>query len=281
MGETSEASEPEHSPERSPHLRSQRRKFPPGRHRPFDEEDKDETGSSRSSEQEDSSSDSDDGEEEEEEEAKRLREAAAKSVDWEDVKRIIEHPSEDERSSSGTVSEGEAEVEEEEKGSESNSLEAEVEHPGEDDQQGASGEESEPESESECEETISASTRLKAEADRQLRDLTLGSSTASPEPGQEPPSSPPAYPPKYEEEPTPTVIQLPASPITQAHITSNLHKQVEERVIYTTRWPNPGLEPEPSVSLSAPDLKSKSEAVSQTTELESLPELRKRTAPTT
>jgi hypothetical protein len=87
-------------------------KFPPGRQGYFGDEDKDERGSIRESERDSSCDDSD----EHDKEAVR----GLKRANWEDVKRIIDHPSEDEQSSS------EDEPERKEDVSESTSLKGEV-----------------------------------------------------------------------------------------------------------------------------------------------------------
>jgi hypothetical protein len=249
----SQASEPEHSLERRQRLLVPRCKFPPGREGPFGDDDKDDRGSIRESEQEDS----DDSDDDDDKEAKRLREAARR-VDWEDVKHIVEHPSEDERSVSFDESDDEdnengsdpgrlkSEVdrqdeqsaseddsEDEERASDSGRLRTEVEHPSED-EQSAPGD---PVSGDEDKVKISASRRLKAEADLRIRQPIRGSRTASPEPEPEPE-------PEQEQHVSSGVsvsssseskVEVPAVQVAGDH----QHRSVEERVIYTTRWPEP------------------------------------------
>ena len=95
---TSEALTPEHHLEACRHLLYfNRYKFPPGREGSFSGEDEDDRGSIRGSEQESSSDDSDQGDEE--------AGSTVKGANWEAVKRIIEHPSEDEQSASEAESE--------------------------------------------------------------------------------------------------------------------------------------------------------------------------------
>lgn len=227
--EPSEASEAEHSPEPSPHLLPRRCKFPPGREGPSSDEDKDERGSIRDSEQEDSYDDDDD---DEDEETKRVREAAAvRRVDWEDVKRIIEHPSEDEQSLAGDASENEAEKE---NGEEANAPQADADRP--DVKSGSGGE-------NDDNRQASESRLLKPKIDQEIVELDLES-------GPEPP---PESQPEQEQEPLPTPPTRISSPVSrletspskssqipgptpdaQEHVADDQRQRTEERVIYTT-----------------------------------------------
>jgi hypothetical protein len=116
-------------------LNVRRIKCPPGRETTF-ADDEDQRGSTRASEQDSS----DEGSEEVDDDQERR-------VDWEDVKRIIEHPSEDEQSLGGGNSEEEA--------SESQSLGDEVERAIEDAILGPTPTNPEPEPEQEQERPVS------------------------------------------------------------------------------------------------------------------------------
>ena len=167
---TSEALEPpEHFLEQSRHLFYRRCKYPPGRGGPVGEEDEDDRGSIREPEQESSRGESVD----DDDEALRL----AKGANWEDVKRIIEHPSEDESEDEGEFSE---------------------------------------------------SRRLKVEVDRELVGLVLGSTPTHPDQEQEQPASTK----DFRADDTEFRAQVAA-----LHIEGDQHRRVEERVIYTTSWP--------------------------------------------
>jgi hypothetical protein len=191
---------PDNYRQQSRHLRFRRCKFPPGRAGPFGEENKDERGSIRESEQEDSSSDSD-------EEVKSLNQVA-KHVDWEDVKRIIEHPSEDEQSS------------------ESESEDKDVDK-----------DEDKDEDADEDEEIVSKPKRLKAEVERQPTRLILRSSRpVSPEPEQEQRVSSDVVV-------TEAKVQVPA-----VLVAGDQHRRVEEHVLYTTRWPESLSTPNPPLN---------------------------------
>ena len=171
-------------------------KFPPGREGPFGDEDKDEKGSIRDSEQgnpydddnddDDGGDEDDEGEDDEDEQRKRRREAmAARRVSWEAVKRIIEHPSEDEQSSAGYKSTDEGENdgvgEAEEKLSVPNPPEADVDCQ---DTQSASGGESESGDRAEETNDVSESRPLKVEIEQDIVALILESGP-EPKPGQE------------------------------------------------------------------------------------------------
>jgi hypothetical protein len=245
--EPSEASEAEHSPEPSPHLLPRRCKFPPGREGPSSGEDKDERGSTRDSEQEDSYDDDDDDDsdddEDEDEETKRVREAAAvKRVDWEDVKRIIEHPSEDEQSLAGDTSENEAEKENgeeaEEKLSGANAPQADADRA---DVKSGSGDENDDNSQA------SESRLLKPKIDQEIVELVLESGPepqpeSQPEPEQEPLPPPPriSSPVSRSETGPSKSSQIPGpAPDAQEHVADDQHQRIEERVICTTSWPEP------------------------------------------
>ena len=178
---TGETSGPEHYLEPGRRLLDLRRcKVPPGRKGRVDQEDKDDRGSLRESDQEEESSNESD------------EETAfwAESVHWEHVKRIIEHPSEDEQSLS------------------------------------------EAESEKDDEENVSDSPRLAAEADSETSHLILESRTANAEPEPEPEPEPQLV--STAEENTKSKVQVPAMLVA-----GDQHRRAEERVIFTTRWPEP------------------------------------------
>jgi hypothetical protein len=194
---TGETSGSEHYPEPGRRLLDLRRcKVPPGRKGRVDQEDKDDRGSIRESDQEEESSDESD------------EETAfwAESVHWEHVKRIIEHPSEDEQSLS------------------------------------------EEESEKDDEEHVSDSPRLEAEVDSEKSHPVLESGTANAElePEQQLMSTAVSI-----EENAKSKVQVPAMLVA-----GDQHRRAEERVIFTTRWP------EPSPSLNGAGTTSTCEPIS-------------------
>jgi hypothetical protein len=193
--ELSKASEGGYFFEQTQRVPFRKCKFPPGREGPFGDEDKDEKGSIRESEQGNSydDDDDDDGDDEddedgddEDEQRKRRREAtAARRVSWEDVKRIIEHPSEDEQSWAGDAPTHEVENEDvsetEEKLSAPNPPESDIDRQ---DRQAASGGESGSGDRAEDANDVSEPRPLKVETDEGITELILESGS-EPRAGQE------------------------------------------------------------------------------------------------